>query len=38
MSSDELINDHVTNNAKINELEDMLNEMKKKLDKVSADA
>lgn len=35
VNSDELINDHVANNAKINELEDMLREMKKKLDKVT---
>ena len=38
MSSEELINDHVANNAKINELEAKINEMKKQLEKVSADA
>ncbi len=38
VSSEELISDQGANNAKINELEEMLREMKKKLDKVTADA
>ena len=38
MSSDELRNDHDASNAKIKELESIINEMKKKLDKVSEEA
>ncbi|WP_414469137.1 tyrosine-type recombinase/integrase [Methanobacterium sp. ACI-7] len=38
VSSEELINDQGLNNAKISELELMLEEMKKKLDKVSVEA
>jgi hypothetical protein len=37
VSSEELISDQGANNAKINELEDMLKEMKKR-DKVTAEA
>jgi hypothetical protein len=38
VSNEELVSDQVANNAKINELEEMLREMKKKLDKVTAEA
>ena len=38
MSSDTLRNDHDTSNAKIKELESIINEMKKKLDKVTEEA
>ncbi len=34
VSSEDILTDQVVSNAKINELEDMLREMKKKLDKV----
>ncbi|WP_414469167.1 hypothetical protein [Methanobacterium sp. ACI-7] len=38
VSSEDVLTDQGLNNAKISELELMLKEMKKKLDKVNADA
>jgi len=38
VSSEDVLSDQVVNSAKINELELMLKDMKKKLDKVAADA